>query len=103
MDKRRWQCIAVTENIICVGFNLTGMKTATQHFEHSTACPVATGSDTGAVGHNRKQFNVVMQAAEIDLDDQTKSIHLFATLFMTGLPPHIFVTADKSTVNRVTH
>lgn len=102
MDKRKQRCVAVTENLVRIAFNIIEMKTAAQHFEHSIACHVATGSDMGNMGHGRKQFNFIMQAAEIYLDEQTRQ-YLLAPLASTGLPPHIFVTADKSTVNGVTN
>ncbi len=100
MDKRKRRCITVTENIVCVAFNVIEMKTAAQHFERSIACHVATDSDMGDVGHSRKQFNSIMEAAEIYLI--TKQ-YLLTPLVSTGLPPHFFVTGDKSTVNRVTN
>ncbi|MCP4801188.1 MAG: hypothetical protein GY893_14695 [bacterium] len=78
------------------------MKTAAQHFENSIACHVATGSDMGDMGHGRKQFNEIMRAAEIFIDNETRK-YLIKPMDCTGLPPHFYVTADKATVNRYTN
>ena len=101
-DKRRERGIQVTENIVRVAFTIIQMKTAAQHFETSIASHVSTGSDMGDMGHGRKQFNEIMRAAEIFIDDQTKEF-LVKPMPSTNLPPHFYVTADKSTINHTTN
>lgn len=101
-DKRRERGIRVTENIVRVAFTIIQMKTAAQHFETSIASHVSTGSDMGDMGHGRKQFNEVMRAAEIFIDEQTKDF-LMKPMLSTSLPPHFYVTADKSTINHTTN
>ena len=102
MGRRKQHGIAATENIRRVAFNITEMKTAAQHFENSVACHVATGSDMGDISHRQKQFNEIMRAAEIFIDNETRKYSI-KPMDCTSLPTHFYVTADKATVNRYTN
>ena len=59
-----------------------------------------TGSDVGGIGHSRKQFSVILRAAEVWCDKQVAEV-LSSPLPSTKLPLHYYPTCDKSTPNRV--
>lgn len=92
----------VTENLVRVAINTLQMKAASVHFEQNISCHVATGSDMGDMSHGRKQFNEILQAAEIYVDTKIGEF-LAEPLKCTGLPPHYYATADKSTIHRITN
>ena len=54
------------------------------------------------IGHGRKQFVDILSAFEIWLDSKAAKF-LLTPLVSTSLPPHFYVSADKSTVHRVTN
>ena len=56
----------------------------------------------GNIGHGRKQFLEILHASEIWLDTKAAK-YLTTPLVSTSLPPHFYVSADKSTVHRVTN
>ena len=62
----------------------------------------AAGSDVGDFGHSQKLFPAMLSAACAYIDKKT-SIFLSTPLPSTGMPPHVYVTADKSTNHRVTN
>ena len=92
----------VTENLVRVALNTVLTKCAGQHYETNISCHISTGSDMGNIGHGRKQFLEILHASEIWL--YTKAAKYLTTpLVSTSLPPHFYVSADKSTVHRVTN
>ena len=102
MDRRRDRAVKATENIVLVALNLIETKTAAQHYETSIACHITTGSDMGDMSHGRKQMNEIMRAAEIHVDRSIREF-LLTPLPSTHLPPHFYVSCDKSTIHRVTN
>ena len=94
--------MTVTENLVKVALNTVQTKCAAQNYETNISCHISTGSDMGNMGHGRKQFLDILRACEIWLD--TKAAKFLSTpLVSTSLPPHFYVSADKSTVHRVTN
>lgn len=78
------------------------MKFAAQHYETNISCHISTGSGLGNIGHGRKQFVDILRASEIWLDSKAANF-LSTPLVSTSLSPHFYVSADKSTVHRVTN
>ena len=87
MDRRKDQAVKATENIVLVALNLIETKTA-------------AGSDMGDMSHGRKQMNKILRAAEIYID-KSVSKFLQEPLPSTHLPPHFYVSCDKSTIHRI--
>ncbi len=77
-------------------------KSAALHYETLVASHASTGSDVGEIGHGQKQFIAILRAAEVWCDRQI-AIFLSTPLPSTKLPPHFYVTADKSTPNRISN
>jgi hypothetical protein len=94
--------VTVTENLVKVALNTVQTKCAAQHYETNISCHISTGSDMGNIGHGRKQFVDILRASEIWLDSKAAKF-LSTPLVSTSLPPHFYVSADKSTVHRVTN
>ena len=63
---------------------------------------LAAGADVGDFGHSRKLFPAMLPAACAYIDKKT-SVFLSTLLSSTGMPPHFYVTADKSTNHRATN
>ena len=102
MDRRKDRAVKATENIVLVALNLIETKTAARHYETSIACHIATGSDMGDMSHGRKQMNEILRAAEIYIDGSVSKF-LQEPLPSTHLPPHFYVSCDKSTIHRITN
>ena len=102
MDRRKDRAVKATENIVLVALKLIETKTAAHHYETSIACHIATGSYMGEMSHGRKQMNEIMRAAEIHVDRSIREFPL-TPLPSTHLPPHFYVSCDKSTIHRVTN
>ena len=99
MEKRGTHVI---KNIVRVALTVVKSKCAAKHFETQIASHISTGSDMGEIGHSRKQFNGILRATEIYLDNQIEE-YLLTPLKNTLLPPHFCGLADKSTVHRITN
>ena len=54
------------------------------------------------MSHGRKQMNEILRAAEIHIDRSVSKI-LQEPLPSTHLPPHFYVSCDKSTIHRITN
>lgn len=102
MDRRKDRAVKATENIVLVALNLIETKTAARHYETSIACHIATGSDMGDMSHRMKQMNEILRAAEIYID-RSVSKFLQERLPSTHLPPHFYVSCDKSTIHSITN
>ena len=77
-------------------------KTAAVHYETLIASHHFTGADVGEFGHGRKQFTGILHCADVWINLQTAEF-LRKPLPSTRLPPHFYVTSDKSTPHRVTN
>ena len=101
LKKRHNRVMTVTENLVKVALNTVQMKCAAQHYETNISCHISARSDMGNIGHGRKQFVDILRASEIWLDSKVANF-LSTPLVSTSLSPHFYVSADKSTVHRVT-
>lgn len=93
---------AVTENLVRIAITVVKSKCAAQHYETMVAAHSSTGSDVGELNHSRKQFIEILRAVEVWTDREISKF-LMNPLPSTRLPPHFFVTLDKSTPQRVTN
>lgn len=75
-------------------------KSAAANYETRLAELYMAGVDIGDYGHSRKLFNPMIKVACSFIDEKTKKF-LKEPLPNTGMPPHFYVTADKSTKHRI--
>ena len=94
--------IAVTENLVSIALTVVKAKSAAVHYETMVAAHAFTGSDVGELGHSRKQFNEILRCADVWCNREV-SKYLSEPLPSTKLPPHYYVTCDKSTPSRITN
>ena len=94
--------LSVTENLVAIAMTVVKTKSAALHYETLVASHASTCSDVGELGHRRKQFIALLRAAEVWCDRQI-AMFLSTPLPSTKLPPHFYVTADKSTPNRISN
>ena len=92
----------VMENLVGIAISTIKSKSAARHFETMIAAHQFTGSDVGDFGHSRKNFPAILKAANVWFNQQTTNF-LRSSLPSTGLPPHFYVTCDKSTPKRLTN
>ena len=90
----------VVKNQLRAIINVVKSKAAALHYEDHMAELCAAGADVGDFSHSRKMFVPMIKA--IDVDNRV-STFLARPLANTGLPPHYYVTADKSTNHRITN
>lgn len=102
MRKREARGHKVVNNLIRIAFAVLKSKSAAQHFESEIAAHVSTGSDYGEFGHSRNHFNEILAAMQVWVDRQS-ALFLAKPLQSTSFPPHFFITADKSTPQRITN
>ena len=77
-------------------------KCAAIHYETKIAELHQAGADVGDFGHSRNLFPQMIDVACHYIDRETKE-YLRTDLPNTGLPPHYYVSADKSTNHRVSN
>ena len=77
-------------------------KCAAIHYETKLAELHQAGADIGDFGHSRVLFPQMIDVACHFIDQQTRE-YLEAKLPSTGLPPHYYVSADKSTNHRISN
>ena len=94
--------MTVTENLVKVALNTVQTKCAAQQYETNISCRISTGSEMGNIGHGRKLFVDILHVSEIWLDSKAARF-LSTSLVSTSFPPHFYLSADKSTVHRVTN
>ena len=94
--------VLVTKNQLRAALGIVKTKSAAIQYEERIAELHAAGADVGDFGHSRKLFPAMLSAACAYIDKKT-SIFLSTPLPSTGMPPHFYVTADKSTNNRATN
>ena len=78
------------------------VKAAAQHYETMICCHALTGADIGEFAHGRKQFVDILRCADVWINRETERF-LCTPLAATKLPPHFYVTSDKSTPHRTTN
>ena len=74
-------------------------KSAALHFESQVAFAFSVGGQVGQCGHSRKLFSDHLKCLLVVIKQQTKE-KLTTCLPSSGLPPHIYMTVDKATVNK---
>jgi hypothetical protein len=77
-------------------------KCAAVHYETKIAELHQAGADIADFGHSRMLFPQMIDVACHFIDQETKE-YLLTNLPNTGLPPHYYVSADKSTNHRVSN
>lgn len=93
---------AVTENLIRIALSVVNVKAAALHYETLVASHQLTGSDVGEFSHGRKQFSAILRCANLWINRETAKF-LSSPLPSTKLPPHFYVSSDKSTPSRITN
>ncbi|CAB3991037.1 Hypothetical predicted protein [Paramuricea clavata] len=66
------------------------------------AAHISTGSDLGDMGHSRNHFNKILTTMNVWIDLQTGRFFT-RPLPSTSFPPHFYITADKSTPQRISN
>ena len=92
----------MTENLVSIALTVVKTKAAALHYETMVASHHFTGADVGEFGHGRKQFSSILQCADVWVNRQTAEF-LSKPFPSTKLPPHFYVTSDKSTPHRITN
>ena len=92
----------VVKNQLRAMLTVVKTKAATLHYESNIAELYAAGADVGDYGHSRQMFVPMLKAACTYVDKEV-STFLSTPLSNTGLPPHFYVTGDKSTNHRTTN
>ena len=69
-------------------------------YETSLAELFAAGADVGDFGHSRKLFINIIKVANCYIDTELQTF-LSTPMPNTGMLPHVYITADKSTNHRV--
>jgi hypothetical protein len=72
------------------------------HFENEIAAHISTGSDLGDMGHSHNHFNEILATINVWIDLQTGRF-ITRPLPSTSFPPHFYITADKSTPQRISN
>ena len=92
----------VMQNLVRAAVTVVKTKEAASRFEDIVGLLHACGSDVGNICHGRKIFNNILDSCIHVI--YNKYFKLLTTpLEATTRPPHFYLTADKSTVNRVTN
>ena len=83
-------------NQLRTAIGMVQAKAAVVHYEDRIAKLHEAGADVGDFGHSRILFPQMISVACSFIDKETRAF-LTKNLPNTGLPPHYYVTADKST------
>ena len=100
VDKRMKRETLVVKNLLRTSFGVVKTKSAAIQYESRVAELFAAGADVGDYGHSRKLFPDMISVACAIIDEKT-SDYLSSPHPNTGLRPHFYVTADKSTNLRI--
>ncbi|CAB3987113.1 Hypothetical predicted protein [Paramuricea clavata] len=101
--RKRMECgVAVTQNLVSIAITVVKAKSAAIHYETMIAAHAFTGSDVGEFGHSRKQFNEILRCAEVWCNREIAKF-LCKPLPSTRLPPHYYITCDKTMPTRLTN
>ena len=95
VDKRMKQETLVVKNLLRTSLGVVKTNSAAIQYESRVAELYAAGADVGDYGHSRKLFPDMISVACAYIDEKT-SDYLSSPLPNTGLRPHFYVTADKS-------
>lgn len=94
--------ILVVKNQLRAAITVVKTKSAALHYENNIAQLFAAGADVGDYGHSRHMFVPMLKAACAYIDKEVAKF-MSTPLPNTGMPPHFYVTGDKSTNHRVTN
>ena len=92
----------VVRNQLRTAIGIVQAKAAAVHYENRIAELHRAGADVGDFGHSRILFPQMIAVACCYVDRETQAF-LSKSLPNTGLPPHYYVTADKSTNHRISN
>ena len=92
----------VVKNQLRTALGIVKSKAAALQYESRIAELQAAGADVGDFGHSKKLFPEMLSVACAYIDKRTATYHS-TCLPSTGMPPHFYVTADKSTNHRITN
>ena len=102
VDQGNTRKVTVIKNQLRTAIGIVKSKAAAVQYEARIAELQASGADVGDFGHSRKLFPSMLSAVCAYIDEKTTTF-LSTPLPNTGMPPHFYVTADKSTNHRVTN
>ena len=91
--------MTVVRNQLCTAIGIVQSKSAAIHYETRIAELHNAGADVGDFGHSRVLFPQMIRVACSYIDRETQQV-LSTDLRNTVLPPHFYVTANKSTNHR---
>ena len=94
--------LLVVKNLLRTALGVVKTKSAARQYESRVAELWASGGDVGDYSHSRTLFVDMLKVACAYIDKEISSF-LEKPLPNTGLAPHFYVTADKSTNHRVTN
>ena len=92
----------IAKNQLCAAIGVVKTKSAAIQYEECIAELQAAGADVGDLGHSRKMFPEMIKVACTYIDKKTADF-LSTPLPNTGMPPHFYITADKSTNCHITN
>ena len=102
IEKRFDRDVTVVKNQLRTALGIVKSKAAALQYEDRIAELHAAGADVGDFGHSRKLFPEMLSVAGAYINKKSAEF-LSSPLPNTGMPPHFYVTADKSTNHRVTN
>ena len=93
----------VVKNQLRAALTVIKTKSAALHYESNISQLFAAGADVvGDYGHSHHMFVLMLKAACAYIDKEVSKF-LTTPLPNTGMPPHFYITGDKSTNHRVTN
>lgn len=87
----------IVKNELRTALGIVKSKAATLQYEARIAELQAAGADVGDFGHSRKLFPAMLSVVCAHIDKRTAA-YLSTCFQSTGMPPHFYVTADKSQI-----
>jgi hypothetical protein len=98
---RKRKC-TVVKNQLRAAIGVVKSKSAARCYEERIAELHLAGADVGDYGHSRNLFNDMIRVVNYFIDKRTQKF-LQDPLPNTGILPHFYITADKSTNHRITN
>jgi hypothetical protein len=95
------ECSAV-KNQLRAAIGVVRSKSAARCYEERIANLHLAGADVGDYGHSRNLFNDMIRVVNSFIDKRTQKF-LQDPLPSTGIAPHFYITADKSTNHHITN
>jgi hypothetical protein len=102
LNEGRSREMIVAKNQLCAAIGVVKTKSAAIQYEERIAKLQAAGADVRDFGHSRKMFPEMIKVVCAYIDKKTADF-LSTPLPNTGMPPHFYITADKSTNRRITN